>query len=194
MEHHSNMEGSTPNKKKRVGFTGEEPGISIITERPPSIVINNRRNTLSPATMSPDLYSPTESLYSMESRNRSRANSHDALLGIDPKRSHLPEVSIEDTESIRAAFADSHPRPRPVLRRGDSTSSITPDYLDTVQSMRAKEAHERGKRLEHAERITSAPISRRTSPTPKGAGARFTTNDIQLEEFAVQSDEGTSNF
>lgn len=179
------MQSSTPPKKKRVGFIPEQPGISR-QERPANIAIPSRI-TLSPPTLSPTLHSPTESLVS--TGQHSRSNSTEALIpgsGLD----HLPSVSAENADQIRAVFTSPPivPRPRPALRRGDSTNSLTPEYLDTVQDLRAKEAHERGKRLEHDERIRSAPTSRRSSPARR-MKPRLSTNDIPMEEIAVHSDE-----
>lgn len=188
------MESVTPptNKKKRVGFTPEEP--KTRKERPSSISLLSRV-TLSPPNLSPLPTSPTESNYTAETHSRS--NSNDALLP-DYRRAHLPDVSEEATNQIRAALTSpptvsSIPnRPRPVLRRGDSNSSINatpvPEIVDTLQGQRAREAHERGKRLEHDERIRSAPTSRRPSPAGR-VRPKFLTNDIPLEEFGVASDD-----
>ncbi|KAL1297279.1 hypothetical protein AAFC00_004834 [Neodothiora populina] len=183
------MESNTPPKKKRVGFTPDqsEPARK---ERPIGIILP-ARHTLSPPDLSPTVYSPTESF--MGTGDHSRSNSNDALIPSDsrpdPGRAHLPHVSAEVTDQIRAAFTSNPvPKPRPVLRRGDSVSSLTPDYLDTVQDMRAREAHERGKRLEHDERVRSAPTSRRPSPNRR-LRPSFLASDIPLEEIAVHSDD-----
>jgi len=184
------MESSTPPKKKRVGFTPEEPAAVVQKNRPNNIILPNR-STLSPSAGSPTFASPTESIFGHHSRD----GSTDALIPpIDPERAHLPQVSSEITDQIRAALTSVPSRPRPALRRGDSANSMTlekPD-LSTVQDVRAREAHERGKRLERDERVKSAPTSRRASPSAR-ARPRFQTEDIPLEEFGVHSDaEGKS--
>lgn len=178
-----NSNTSTPPKKKRVGFTPEGP--LERSERPNFIALPSRA-TLSPPFLSPAQISPSESVFF--SGNHSRNTSSDALI-VDPGRSHLPQVSAEVTDQIRAAFSNTPAKPRPVLRRGDSASSATPDTLDinTVQDVRAREAHERGKRLELDERIRSGPSSRRQSPS--GVQRPKYGSDIPLEEFAVQSDD-----
>ena len=184
------MDSSTPPKKKRVGFTPEEPAAAVQKNKPSSIVLPSR-STLSPTAGSPTYASPTESTFGHHSRD----GSSDALIPpADPQRAHLPQVSSELTDQIRAALTSAPSRPRPALRRGDSANSMTlekPDF-NTVQDVRAREAHERGKRLERDERVMSAPTSRRASPSAR-ARPRFKTEDIPLEEFGVHSDaEGKS--
>ncbi|PNS20296.1 hypothetical protein CAC42_5746 [Sphaceloma murrayae] len=90
-------------------------------------------------------------------------------------RSHLPELSLEVTNELRAALgaASSPPptKPRPVLRRGDSSTTPQNEPADapsvghrTPQELRAIQAYERGKRLERREQERSAQASRRSSP------------------------------
>ena len=195
------MDLNTPSKKKRVGFT---PAVPSDRDHRPTTISVTPRLTLSPPNLSPIGVSPTESVFS--TGNHSRNGSSDALIP-DPGRAHLPQVSAEVTDQIRAAFTGLQPtlpinaqpptrpytvqppaRPRPALRRGDSTSSLTPDSLDfkTVQDVRAKEAHERGKRLERNERVKSAPVSRR--PSPSGKRSTLTPDEIPLEDLGVHSD------
>lgn len=188
------MPSTSPPRKKKVGFIPEQPAGLSRQDRPTSIVLPTRI-TLSPPTLSLTSHSPPESTES--TWNHSRSNSTDALINdtsaFDSGRSHLPQVSEENVNQIRAAFSDppAVPRPRPALRRGESGSSIAPDYLDTVQDLRAREAHERGKRLEHNERVRSTPTSRPVSPLSRRPHLphRLSTNDIPLDEIAVHSDD-----
>lgn len=64
--------------------------------------------------------------------------------------------------------------------------SLGADLFDGTD-FAAREAHERGKRLERDERIQSEPSSRR--PSPNGKRPRLATNNIPLDDFGVYSDE-----
>ncbi|KAG9891764.1 DUF1212-domain-containing protein, partial [Aureobasidium melanogenum] len=187
--------GIRPKDKKKVGFhpDAEEPPL-FRKHRPASITLPTRITLTPPSDLSPG-FSPSESPFTSHSRNSSGTS--EALLS--SYRSHAPEVSSEDTEQIKAAFASSAspttssptmPRmpPRPVLRRGDSAFSTVSDdeQENTVQSRRAREAHERGKRLELDERISSAPASRAASPARKLGLPKLKLNlsEIPLQDFS----------
>ncbi|KAG9908369.1 DUF1212-domain-containing protein, partial [Aureobasidium melanogenum] len=187
--------GIRPKDKKKVGFhpDAEEPPM-FRKHRPASITLPTRITLTPPSGLSPG-FSPSESPFTSHSRNSSGTS--EALLS--SYRSHAPEVSSEDTEQIKAAFASSAlptassptmPRmpPRPVLRRGDSAFSTVSDdeQENTVQSRRAREAHERGKRLELDERISSAPASRAASPARKLGLPKLKLNlsEIPLQDFS----------
>jgi len=127
----SSLENSRPSSagglrskdKKRVGFsTGGESSVNNRKERPSSIALP-ARITLSPPHLSPTLgVSPTESTFA---GGHSRNASNEALLPESlPGRSHFPQYPTEVTDQIRAAFAAPLARPRPAMRRGDSTLSI----------------------------------------------------------------------
>ncbi|KAG9545075.1 DUF1212-domain-containing protein, partial [Aureobasidium melanogenum] len=199
----SSMEPSRPGSaggirskdKKKVGFhpDAEEPPL-FRKHRPASITLPTRITLTPPSGLSPG-FSPSESPFTSHSRDSSGTS--EALLS--SYRSHAPEVSSEDTEQIKAAFASSAsptassptmPRmpPRPVLRRGDSAFSTVSDdeQENTVQSRRAREAHERGKRLELDERISSAPASRAASPARKLGLPKLKLNlsEIPLQDFS----------
>ncbi|TIA29138.1 DUF1212-domain-containing protein [Aureobasidium pullulans] len=64
-------------------------------------------------------------------------------------------------------------------------SGLSPGFASS-ESRRAREAHERGKRLELDERISSAPASRATSPARKLALPKLKLNlsDIPLQDFS----------
>ncbi|CAC9888381.1 DUF1212-domain-containing protein [Aureobasidium pullulans] len=199
----SSMEPSRPGSaggirakdKKKVGFhpDAEEPPL-FRKHRPASITLPTRITLTPPSGLSPG-FASSESPFISHSRDSSGTG--EALLS--SYRSHAPEVSSEVSDQIKAAFASSSsptassptiPRipPRPVLRRGDSALSTVSDndHENTVQGRRAREAHERGKRLELDERISSAPASRATSPARKLALPKLKLNlsDIPLQDFS----------
>ncbi|GAB7350324.1 hypothetical protein MBLNU459_g0957t1 [Dothideomycetes sp. NU459] len=189
----SSLENSRPSSagglkskdKKRVGFTGEEPP-KTRKERPTSIAIPTRI-TLSPPHLSPTLApSPTESIFA---GTHLRTTSNDVLLpGNSAGRAHLPQYSAEVTNQIRAAFEAPLNRPRPAMRRGDSALSVNSDAEAQIGTdFAARQAHERGKRLERDERIRSAPTSRR--PSPSGRRPKLVADNIPLDDFGVYSDE-----
>lgn len=187
--------GIRPKDKKKVGFhpDAEEPPL-FRKHRPASITLPTRITLTPPSGLSPG-FSPSESPFTSHSRDSSGTS--EALLS--SYRSHAPDVSSEVSEQIKAAFASSAsptassptmPRmpPRPVLRRGDSALSTVSDndQENTVQSRRAREAHERGKRLELDERISSAPASRAASPARKLGLPKLKLNlsEIPLQDFS----------
>ncbi|PSK60756.1 hypothetical protein B9Z65_906 [Elsinoe australis] len=135
------------------------------------------------------------------SPGHSRQGSSNDLPSFYIDRSHLPELSQEVTNELRAAIsaAPTPPptRPRPVLRRGDSYSTPqnesagTPPSLghQTPQELRAVQAYERGKRLEKREQERSAQASRRSSPSREQRTEQGMT-EIPLQDLnaAVESD------
>ncbi|KAH9826182.1 pheromone-regulated membrane protein 10-like [Teratosphaeria destructans] len=120
------------------------------------------------------------------SPNHSRPGSRDFMLPHDHSdrsapRSHLPELSPQQTQQIHAALNQSLPnvsvpgsRPRPAIRRTLSNQNDGPEFVDiegpdddgqrAIRQARAREAYERGKRLETDERARSESNSRYTSP------------------------------
>lgn len=178
--------GNRPKDKKRVGFHPDAEEPSFRKHRPASISLPTRITLTPPSGLSPG-FSPSESPFISHSRNSSGT--------AEPL---LPSMSTEVSDQIKAAFASASAStlppsptirvpPRPVLRRGDSALSTVSDKDDenTVQGRRAREAHERGKRLELDERISSAPASRAASPSrilslPK---LKLNLDDIPLEDF-----------
>ncbi|KAI4717226.1 DUF1212-domain-containing protein [Aureobasidium sp. EXF-10727] len=187
--------GIRPKDKKKVGFhpDAEEPPL-FRKHRPASITLPTRITLTPPSGLSPG-FSVSESPFTSHSRGSSGTG--EALLS--SYRSHAPDVSPEVSDQIKAAFTSpssptasspTMPRmpPRPVLRRGDSALSAVSDndHDNTVQSRRAREAHERGKRLELDERISSAPASRATSPARKLGLPKLKLNlsEIPLQDFS----------
>jgi len=187
--------GNRPKDKKKVGFhpDAEEPPL-FRKHRPASITLPTRITLTPPSGFSPG-FASSESPFTSHSRDSSGTG--EALLS--SYRSHAPDVSSADSDQIKAAFASSAsptassptmPRmpPRPVLRRGDSALSTVSDNApeNTVQGRRAREAHERGKRLELDERISSAPASRAASPARKLGLPKLKLNlsEIPLQDFS----------
>jgi uncharacterized membrane protein YjjP (DUF1212 family) len=187
--------GMRPKDKKKVGFhpDAEEPPL-FRKHRPASITLPTRITLTPPSAFSPG-FAASESPFTSHSRDSSGTG--EALL--TSYRSHAPDVSSADSDQIKAAFASSAsptassptmPRmpPRPVLRRGDSALSTVSDNApeNTVQGRRAREAHERGKKLELDERISSAPASRAASPARKLGLPKLKLNlsEIPLQDFS----------
>jgi uncharacterized membrane protein YjjP (DUF1212 family) len=187
--------GHRPKDKKKVGFhpDAEEPPL-FRKHRPASITLPTRITLTPPSGFSPG-FASSESPFISHSRDSSGTG--EALLS--SYRSHAPDVSSAESDQIKAAFASSAsptassptmPRipPRPVLRRGDSALSTVSDNApeNTVQGRRAREAHERGKRLELDERISSAPASRAASPARKLGLPKLKLNlsEIPLQDFS----------
>ncbi|WPH02553.1 Hypothetical protein R9X50_00541800 [Acrodontium crateriforme] len=164
-------------EKKRVGWSGgTESGDRStplrtaefgLTVTPPQAATPNDGNELS--------VPPSPSVVS-------RNGSGEALSTPDDRRSHLPELSPQQTQQIHEAFNFKLPitKPRPAIRLSGIGNSVTEDQEDTdtaeddgpkaMRRARAKEAFERGKRLELDERVRSAPQSRFGSPERFASG------------------------
>lgn len=170
--HPGSAGGATKKMKKSVGFS-ELSGDAVDTQ-------NRRRSVIMPAPIDTTMSAPPSLTISPANdsgdstpshHHHSRSHSGDMLAV--PNRSHLPVVSQEVTDQLRAALSQpGPPRPRPALRRGDSSTSVNLDSptggrsgADTPQTLGAKIAYEKALRLERDERIRSEPASRRTSPT-----------------------------
>ena len=123
----------------------------------------------------------------------------------DESKSHLPSLSREQTREIHRALGDSlHlPKPRPAIRRAGSShvdaslADLEPEGSDAdkraIRQARAREAHERGKRLEDAEvRVRSEPTSRYNSPerTPRLRVTDAEKNDIPMQDLSHVIDDG----
>lgn len=167
--------------KKIVGFSDGGDTVDTLN-RPRSWLPSASSTNDVPVTLSTTLTPPNP--------QHSRHASGVELPFID--RSHLPELSPELTNELRAAFAStSQARPsRPALRRGDS--SITPQYehadgspsgTKTPQEVRAQQAYERGKRLERHQQASSASGSRAVSPTREQLNTTDGTLEIPMQTF-----------
>lgn len=189
--------GGRNREKKRVGFTtGGESGES-----------NDRR--VSWIDPSDETYSPksTSGYVSPEHSGSntpggSRRESLEYIPHRNISKSHLPELSPQQTAQIHEAFnLDSHletpGRPRPAMRRGASTQGHLADEdiegpdVDgqrEVRRTRMREAFERGKR--HEETTRSENNSRYTSPErhQRRGIAGDHPDDIQLQEFGRYHD------
>lgn len=115
-------------------------------------------------------------------------------------RSHLPELSQQQTNQIYAALggeSPARPPPRPAMRRIEQTEAHLrddevegPDELGdrAYRQARAREAFERGKRLEEDER--SVPTSRYNSPDRAGRAERIPLQDLSNDGYDTTDDEG----
>ncbi|KAM3418493.1 hypothetical protein BST61_g4474 [Cercospora zeina] len=179
--------------KKKVGFSGNAESAGDHRQRTswvetsPSVATSpiNMNSTYGESTEASGLSTPTQT--------HTRSNGGDQLLpGVS--KSHLPELSQQQTEEIRSGLVQSLnvPRPRPALRRARSTtraddpiSHIEGPYDDEERSKRqqaSRKAYAEAKRLETTERMHSGPNSRHTSPV----GWRRTSKNIS-EEASVQN-------
>ncbi|KAK0283347.1 hypothetical protein LTR35_006421 [Friedmanniomyces endolithicus] len=167
--------GGKRREKKKVGFTGgADPADrssrnSWLAEHP-----GLDGSVLSP----PRTMQPVESTEASGSSTptHSRQGSGDLLLPDAPSssKSHLPELSRQQTQELHQAFSDvlDVPRPRPAIRQiaSDHRGSLVdanvdpPDDYDGLlahRKLRAQDAHERAKKLETEQ---SQPNSRYNSP------------------------------
>ncbi|KAM0720200.1 hypothetical protein Q7P37_004336 [Cladosporium fusiforme] len=158
--------GARPrDKKKRVGF-GQDP--SGRSARNSFVEVQGKQE--SPETSGK--VTPIGGLWQPD-------RSGDALLTPrDERKSLLPPLSPAQTEQIYKAFdatnasASTVSKPRPAIRRTPSDHGTPPATIEEEsgdesgkwRKMKAKEAFERGKRLEQSERIQSQPNSRDVSP------------------------------
>lgn len=181
-------QGEKPKGKKRVGFSGADSGSG---QRGSVVDASNdgARSAWSPQYTSPPFGSPGNSGNTTPSTgHHTRQGSGDLLLPFSDK-SHLPELSQQQTEQLKTAISASLdvPRPRPAMRRTSSGRPEEPIWEegspeDGGQRERsARIAHERGKL--HAERMaSSAPGSRSTSPHSHRIPS-IVTDGIPLQDF-----------
>lgn len=176
--------GEPSREKKRVGFTG-----GLIGER--------GDGTTSPPEPVSAYYSPDSGEISPM---HSGSGSNDLPLPRSISKSHLPELSKQQTREIHQAFgqAPKPPRPRPAMRRAQSGPGPVFDFEDDSPGMaderarreaRARQAFERGKRLEHDQR--SEPQSRQGSPQrhqPR-SNHQFHHQPTQDEDEGTDEDE-----
>lgn len=159
-----------PREKKRVGFTGGADS----AERSHRVSwINADDGEEAPPVSSAENISPRNPGGSTPERIRS--DSGDLMVPPNIDKSHLPELSPQQTQEIHDAFRQSLPitKPRPAIRRTMSTppeADVPEEGSDEAiedpqrahRKARMREAFERGKRLEEDER--SVPNSRHHSP------------------------------
>lgn len=191
--------------KKRVGFRGgDETGDSA--SRRASWIEGPVDGASPPQSYpgSPEAGGDTSPFSTMP---HSRKSSKDLLLPLPASastRSHLPELSPQQTEQIHKAFNVSNlqlPRPRPAIRL-NATSAVRVDGVDldlvegpdddgqrAVRQKRAMEAFERGKRLEQDQRSTSEPNSRRGSMKTKKPTVPLRSGDIPMQDLNDISDD-----
>ncbi|KAK1002023.1 hypothetical protein LTR91_005119 [Friedmanniomyces endolithicus] len=193
--------GGKRREKKKVVFTGgvdpaerssrnswlaEHPGLDGSVLSPPRI---------------------TQALESTEASGsstptHSRQGSADLMLpdAQSSSKSHLPELSRQQTQELHQAFSDvlDVPRPRPAIRQApsDHRGSLVdanvdpPDDYDGLlahRKLRAQDAHERAKKLETEQ---SQPNSRYNSPEreQRAGRSKVRSQDIPLEDLGHRID------
>lgn len=190
----SSAEGSRPQSrgpsKKRVGFAG---GTDSAERSARNSWVGPSNRTLSPPSSSPQTGSPGER--GANTPDHSRQGSGDGLLR--DSKSHLPELSPQQTQEIYNAFEPTLKVPaRPIIRRISSNAAVDgkaeeaespdDDRERSYRRLRAREAFDRGKRLEQDERIYSEPNSRYASPErPKARihESPLQDGDIPMEDL-----------
>ncbi|KAK5129657.1 hypothetical protein LTR08_002982 [Meristemomyces frigidus] len=192
--------GGRRREKKRVGFTGgtesfDESRRVSWHDGAPGSSFTPLNIGITPPDESADHSGATTPTHS-------RQGSAEFMLPQEDSKSHLPELSLQQTQEIHNAFSASLaiPRPRPAMRR---TSSGGPSFETNLVELeddddpqishrkaRAREAYERGKRLETDERVQSEPNSRFNSPERKSRSTRprFQGDDILLEDLGHNHD------
>ncbi|KAK0310637.1 hypothetical protein LTR01_003791 [Friedmanniomyces endolithicus] len=198
--------GGKRREKKKVGFTGgADPADrssrnSWLAEHP-----GLDGSVLSP----PRTMQPVESTEASGSSTptHSRQGSGDLLLPDAPSssKSHLPELSRQQTQELHQAFSDvlDVPRPRPAIRQiaSDHRGSLVdanvdpPDDYDGLlahRKLRAQDAHERAKKLETEQ---SQPNSRYNSPEreQRAGRSKVRSEDIPLQDLPHKIDVADSD-
>ncbi|GIZ40383.1 hypothetical protein CKM354_000372200 [Cercospora kikuchii] len=185
--------------KKKVGFSGNaEPGGD--RSQRTSWVETSPSGATSPINMNTTYgESPDASGLSTPTHTHTRSNSGDQLLS-GVSKSHLPELSQQQTEQIRSGLVQSLnvPRPRPALRRArsptradDPISHIEGQYDDEQRSklqQASRKAYEEAKRLETTERMHSEPNSRHASPARRRRMSKNSPEEIPLQDFNEDDD------
>ncbi|OQO06751.1 hypothetical protein B0A48_08539 [Cryoendolithus antarcticus] len=174
--------------QKRVGF-GENPN----NQSPRISWVEPSTRALSPVYDDSRISSSASGISTPTSL--SRTGSLDRLIRTasnSPSRSHLPQLSRQQTEQIYKAFSVEHPpmaapRPRPALRQtpSDRATPIEPIEEDLSADPETRHrrrvaqdvAFQRGKRLADDEKTRSEGNSRYNSPER----LTLTLNDIPLE-------------
>lgn len=187
--------------KKKVGFSNNADVAGERVPRASWVETSSPSGATSPASVSPhNAGSPEASGTNTPSIPHRRGSSGDLLIG-DINKSHLPELSQQQTDQIRGSLVQlqhlSVPgRPRPALRRPrspprveDPTEHIEgPDDIgERSKRQRATQrAYEEGRRVE---RMLSEPNSRNASPERNKRDESYMTYDIPLQDFNKFDDD-----
>ncbi|KAK3691737.1 hypothetical protein LTR37_018465 [Vermiconidia calcicola] len=182
--------GGRPREKKRVGFTGGSD--SAEQSRRVSWINANGASSPSPLGPSPGHISPAGGSGNVSPRHR-RTDSGDSIPPQTVSKSHLPELSPQQTREIHEAFGQhlSIPRPRPAIRQaasaqpelaGEDLEGPDVDGQRSFRQTRMREAFERGKRVEEEQRST--PNSRHQSPERQAPRGSISINDIPLDDLS----------
>ncbi|KAF2157387.1 DUF1212-domain-containing protein [Myriangium duriaei CBS 260.36] len=191
MAHHAKKGSAGGQAKKGKKIVGFSQGNDTVDTQ------NRPRSGLPSASFSLDVTPPAAVALDTTSPSHSRRASGNIPSFVD--RSHLPELSPEITSELRAALAGTpQPRPvRPALRRGNSSfnqqndsSDFSPGGTRTPQEFEAKQAYERGKRLERHQQASSTLGSRAPSPAREQINSHDGVPEISLQTFdnAIESD------
>lgn len=180
--------GEKTKGKKRVGFRGGVEADAL----QPSILVESSDGTQSPLGTILDFESPEISGSNTPSFGHTRQSSADVLFPFDTDRSHLPELSRQQTEQLRGAISRGLdvPRPRPAMRPVTRDVEAVEEFdNDEPRARSAREAHERAKRHEQQEQlIHSTPASRQSSPTRQSRNASIELEDIPLQDLSEARD------
>lgn len=197
---HSQGGDKPQTKKKRVGF-GEDPRGRSARNSFMDAGTDYRRKSPPP---SGKLESPDTSGKATPITGgglwQPGVNHRDLLAPRDDRdKSLLPDLTPQQTAQIHNAFgSNSLPRPRPAIRRTTSDHGTPPviteedgesgDEHTKWRRMRAQEAFERGKRLEHSERAASEPNSRNGSPErPRFAKAgKLPLPELRMDDIPLK--------
>lgn len=194
--------GRSNEKKKRVGFTGGDDS----NGRSPRVSWIGPEDGTSTSPEQAFAHGSPDNSFS-NTPTHSRSNSGEMPLPRSISRSHLPELTPQQTQEIHQALARSPTvtKPRPAIRRTqsnhgqatledeDEDEAPFDDQERAHREDRMRKAFEEAKRLEDQQR--SAPASRQNSPE-RGYSRRFETepplDDIPPEEKAHRDRESDS--
>ncbi|KAK3072875.1 hypothetical protein LTR53_006015 [Teratosphaeriaceae sp. CCFEE 6253] len=198
--------GGKRREKKRVGFSGGaasgDRGSRTSWNGEP---FERMGRTLSPPRATPPFGSPETS--GRTTPSHSRQGSSDMMLPDEAEhdKSHLPELSPQQTQELHQAFSQALdlPRFRPAIRQTQSDQQVDlvdlnldpPDDYDGLlahRKLRAQAAHERAKKLETEQ---SQPNSRYASPERQQRIGRVPhrTADIPLHTIARKDEDEDSD-
>lgn len=205
----SGLNSGKRREKKKVGWSGADsgdPSNRVSWAGEPTEPVPAR--TLSPPAVRSPVASPDLSGHNTPTTGHSRQGSSHGQLPDDAtaSRSHLPELSPQQTRDLQQALGSALevPRPRPAIRQtqSDRGSALGDDDVDgpdhdgqrSYRQRRLKDAHERAKKLETDERVHSRANSRNNSPERRGgkAGKRKQrrSNDYQLDDLPPKNQYG----
>lgn len=181
-------------KKKRVGF-GEDPRGRSARNSFVEVTHDTRRSSPPPPGSKGDSPETSGKVTPVGGGLwRPPGNGETLLPPRDGNKSLFPDLSPQQTAQIYKAF-DSNllPRPRPAIRRTPSDQGTPAIILEEgeesgdeqgrLRKKKAREAFERGKRLEDSERAQSEPNSRSNSRTNSRSNSRSNSPQRSFGRF-----------